>query len=117
MTASRNPARTNPPTPAEPVDDPISPLWDPDEPPATFSWTSPRTGATLQLIAAEDMPFGVFEDAMESGAAGVAMLVRQACVRRSDHEAMRALRMGEVNRLFDAWNGGASVGESSSSST
>ena len=106
------------PTPT-PVDgDPItSPLWDAADPPETFAWTSPRTGATVHLISPSDMPFGVFEDALEQGEGGVALLVRQACVRASDHTALRLLRMREVNVLFKAWNGGATVGESSSSST
>jgi hypothetical protein len=114
MTATPKPA---PAAPAVEVDPITSPLWDAGDPPAIFEWTSPRTGATVHLISPGDMPFGVFEDALEQGEGGVALLVRKACVRASDHTALRVLRMREVNDLFRAWNGGASVGESSSSST
>lgn len=80
-----------------------------------FTWTSPR-GQSITLVAAADMEYGAFEDALEAGEAGMARLVRGACVTDADHEALRRLRMREVNDLFAAWNGGASVGESSSSS-
>lgn len=86
-----------------------------DVPVAAFEWTCKRTGDTVHLIAAGDMEYGAFEDALESEA-GYAALVRGACVGPEDHAALRRLRMREVNDLFTAWNGGSSVGESASSS-
>jgi hypothetical protein len=81
-----------------------------------FRWTCPRTGDRITLIAAGDMEYGAFEDALEAGDAGQAQLIRAACVTPDDHAAVRRLRMREANRLFAAWNGGASAGESVTSS-
>ena len=89
----------------------------PDEQAGTFTWRSERLGESVTLIAARDMEFGIFEDAMDKGEAGVAALVRAACHTEDDHTTLRRFRIWEINDLFAAWNGGATPGESVGSST
>jgi hypothetical protein len=76
-----------------------------------FSWTCKRTGETITLMDSGDMEFGVFEDALGQGDAGVGMLVTKACKTEEDHAAVRRLRMRETNALFTAWSNGATPGE------
>lgn len=83
----------------------------------TFTWRSERLGESVTLVAARDMEFGAFEDAMEQGEAGVAALVRAACYTEDDHAVLRRFRIWEINDLFTAWNGGAVPGESAGSSS
>lgn len=82
-----------------------------------FTWVGPG-GVTVTLLAADLIPFGVFEDAAAlPDMQGMFVILRAACPDDDTRDALRGLPIRYANQLFEAWTRGVGVGESGRSST